>query len=109
MSNFRCKGICQNLKGYGRGYYHFHILNMAYCVICDYKIKTSRIRCQCCSNIFRRSRRKDYPHLKREYHIAPTTAPLGDFLLYTDDIQGNEYDFYDAKRTASGYLEYKKN
>jgi len=73
MGNFRCKGKCVHLEGYEPGYFHFHVEGKAWCVSCDYKIFIGSIRCPCCSNKYRRSRRKDYAHLERGY-IIPTVT-----------------------------------
>ena len=69
MSNYRCKHKCEDLEGYQRGYYRFHVEGKAYCTPCGYRIYTDNLRCPCCSSKYRRSRRKDYPHLERGYYI----------------------------------------
>lgn len=71
IPNFHCRGICVHLEGYEKGYYHFHVEGKAYCGRCDYKILTDNLRCPCCSSKYRRSRRKDYPHLERGYRVPP--------------------------------------
>ena len=71
VSNFRCKEKCFDLEGYQKGYFHFHVEGKAFCPICYYKIYTDYLRCPCCSSKYRRSRRKDYPHLDHGY-IIPT-------------------------------------
>ena len=69
MGNSRCKGKCRDLEGYEEGFHHFHVEGKGWCQACNYKMFTDYLRCPCCSNKYRRSRRKDYHHLERGYYI----------------------------------------